>query len=195
MLYIIVQSQTFAIYADFIENHAPGLYSLCYFANSHRTAVSPRVLQAIDIKTFELLQRWMYSMPNSAGLITTEGERITQESLINLWILAKALSLPRLQNDAIDALDEGGKLGRKMTKESLGFIPEKTKTGDMLRRYSMHVCARMGSMEGWDEGVTEGFLLEASRETKKNKEKYFKREDGKDVMGLNIAAYHVSLEG
>ena len=134
-------------------------------------------------------------MPNSAGLITTERESITQESLIQLWILAKELSIPRLQNDAIDALDGRGKLDRKMTKESLGFIYEKTETGDMLRRYIMHVCARTGSMEGWNEEVTEGFLLEASRETKENKEKYFKREDGKDAMEMNIAAYHVSLEG
>jgi hypothetical protein len=84
MLYINVQGQTFAIYADFVAYYAPNLYAAYHLATSNRTPASPELLKGINSKVFGLLQSWMYSTPNSSGLISTHGEPAYQDRLIRL---------------------------------------------------------------------------------------------------------------
>ncbi|PVH70723.1 hypothetical protein DL98DRAFT_597567 [Cadophora sp. DSE1049] len=60
---------------------------------------------------------------------------------MGLWVLAKRLQMPRLANDAIDALEARRRKEGEIQTKAFHFIYEKTEEGDPLRKYIADVCA------------------------------------------------------
>lgn len=192
MVYINIQGRTWAIHARFMAYHVPNLYVACHFATNDKKVASPKILQGVDPNVFGLLQNWIYSTPHSTGLTSQYGEPAYQDRLTKLWILAKQLALPQLQNDAIDALEARQELEGNIHTKLLEYIYEKTLKGDTLRKYMMHKCAR--SIASFSKDVVEErFPIELVREIEEAKALKIEEEEA-NAMELDITGYHVRLD-
>jgi hypothetical protein len=88
---------------------------------------------------FGLLVQWLYSQKleydDGAG-------GVTAENLVRLWVLAGKLLIPRLQNLAVDLLEEIRVAKGSIPIKELEYVYENTKVLNPLRKYLVYVCAR-----------------------------------------------------
>jgi hypothetical protein len=188
MVNINIMGKTFAVYLDWISYHSPILAGDCYSC-----PITPEVLQRVEPDVFGLFVQWMYSAPHyEVGLINGRGQPVYQHRLMKVWVLAKTLRIPRLQNSAVDALEARRQLGiERLDTKSLKFVYENTEKGDMLRVYLVHVYSR--NMGRFPEGVVqERFPLAMMEEIKEQKQlKIEDEEKSIESWVVNTQAYHV----
>ena len=79
---------------------------------------------------------WLYTQ----SFLNKYGKSAYQNRLIGLWVLAKRLSMPQPQSNAIDALEERRGLEDCLQIKSLQFADQNTQAGDDLRLYVVDTC-------------------------------------------------------
>jgi hypothetical protein len=91
-------------------------------------------LDDTDPTIFGIFVNWLYMQT----IINEEGQLPSCENCINLWILADRLLVPKLQNDALTALDQG-RVDQKGIKcfapETFHRVWDNTTEDSMLRNY------------------------------------------------------------
>jgi hypothetical protein len=84
---------------------------------------------------FGLFIQWIYTQ----SLLNKYGQPSFQHRLLGLWVLAKKLGMPGLQNDAIGMLEMRRRLEGCVQTKSLYYVYQYTTTGDGLRRYLVDI--------------------------------------------------------
>jgi hypothetical protein len=92
-----------------------------------------------------LLQRTP-DYPLLAGAATHLSEMVEDESLVELWVLADKLKVPKLQNAAIDSMERIRLLSGKIPSSYiLNYAYQCTTENSPLRKYVLAVCALVGN--------------------------------------------------
>jgi hypothetical protein len=106
-------------------------------------------------EAFRLVVQWLYGQnlvllqrtPNSpllAGVSHLPG-MAEDESLVELWVLADKLKIPKLQNAAIDSMERIRLLSGKIPSSYiLNYAYQCTPANSTLRKYVLAVCALVG---------------------------------------------------
>jgi hypothetical protein len=182
--HIILGEHDFAIYFDYLLYHCPILAEQCYYA-SHRLA-NPDMLLDADFEVFGLLINWMYM----ESLNNKQGQPAYQHRLMGLWVLAKRLNMPELQNASIDALEARRKIdSRTIQVKTFWHIYNNTVKGDMLRKYVVDVCVRSKGMFSQD---TEDKRFPKELVSEIQDAELVKVESEDDVF--DMAKYHVVVD-
>jgi hypothetical protein len=115
--------------------------------------------------TAQLLVQWIYTQNVGVRKITEKpaGERKSQ-SLVQLWILAEKLEIPRLQNAVVREFQALRDRGEPVPTLSLKYVYEHFPRTNPLRRLLVHQCA--GGLTSWftehPEQFTKEMLLEVT---------------------------------
>ncbi|KAK0123644.1 hypothetical protein ONS95_008658 [Cadophora gregata] len=136
ILKITLGSTTFAIYADFLWWHCPLLAQECQQTCSRELSFLPRSLQDVDMEVFCLFVNWLYM----ERVINKRDEPPFQQRTMGLYVIAKRLQMPRLANDAIDALEARRRMEGDIQTKAFHSVYDNTEDGDPLRRYITDVC-------------------------------------------------------
>ena len=108
-------------------------------------------------EAFRLVVQWLYSqklvlLQRTPGYPSLEG--VTQlsgmaedESLAELCVLADKLKIPKLQNAAIDSMEQIRLLTRKIPSYIINYAYQCTTANSPLRKYVLAVCALVGTEE------------------------------------------------
>ncbi|TVY87477.1 hypothetical protein LAWI1_G006831 [Lachnellula willkommii] len=102
MVQIALGPHIFGVYRNFLTYHSHVLAGVLSGVGQTTSTLKLRILADIDIDTFGLFVQWMYT----ESLLDKNLEPAYQHRLMALWILAKRLQIPKLQNDSIDMLEE-----------------------------------------------------------------------------------------
>lgn len=111
-----------------------------------------------------------------------------------LWILAKRLEMPELQNDAIDMLEMRRRMEGMVQEKTLGYVYSNTGKGDKLRLYLVDACCRSGGV------VKERFPVEMMGEVEEVQGVKVEEDDGVEErfememeMEVEMGKYHVPV--
>jgi len=103
---IALGPDVFNIYYDFLVFNCPTLATMFEIldpaTDMPQLLQDPKPLSGLDPKVFVLFIQWLYT----ESLLNKHNQPAYQDRLMQLWILGKKLNIPRLQNEAIDMLEE-----------------------------------------------------------------------------------------
>ncbi|KAF8864069.1 hypothetical protein BDZ45DRAFT_685274 [Acephala macrosclerotiorum] len=102
-----------------------------------------------DPRVFGHIQAWMYNQEADLGI--TALEDVECEQLVDTWILADRLLMPKLQNAVIRRL-----MWKSLSKEqvlAVGDLYDRTMAGSMLRKWFVDKCAFETDEEIWVEAA------------------------------------------
>ena len=135
MIKFVVGTSTFSVYADFVRWHCPMLAE----EKEHMRGRSSihRSLEGVDAEVFGLFVSWLYT----ERVINKRGDPPFQQRCVGLWILGNRLQLPKLSNDALNALEARRRKEGAFQTKAFHYIYNNTKEGAPLRRYVTDVCA------------------------------------------------------
>jgi hypothetical protein len=88
-------------------------------------------------KVFNLLVQWFYTQKLDGDL---SGAFDSGDNLARLWVLAERFLIPRLQNLAIDRLEEKRTEYKCVGLSALQHVWDNTTHGSPLRRLFIHQC-------------------------------------------------------
>ncbi|KAF8851444.1 hypothetical protein BDZ45DRAFT_695896 [Acephala macrosclerotiorum] len=102
-------------------------------------------LPHIDKETARLLLQWLYTKELMVkgledGPLPEETCDEETYALVKLWLLAEELQIPRLQNKALEVIDDVSAKTKYIATGSIPTIYNKTKEGSALRRYMVSAC-------------------------------------------------------
>ncbi|CZR51136.1 uncharacterized protein PAC_01011 [Phialocephala subalpina] len=102
-------------------------------------------LPHVEKDTARLLLQYLYTnelVVKGLGEGQLREEACDKETygLVKLWLLAEELQIPRLQNKALEVVDEISAKTKYITTGSIPTIYNKTKEGSFLRRYMVSAC-------------------------------------------------------
>lgn len=106
-------------------------------------------------RAFELLVQWLYSQ--KLVLVQLEDRQMTEEDeedqadedcgLVELWVLAEKLKLPKLQDLVIDSIEKIRIKVEMVPSHTVKYVYEHTEPGSKLRKFFLDCCAvDMGSI-------------------------------------------------
>lgn len=72
-------------------------------------------------------------------------EKLENQSLVELWVLADKLCMPCLQNVTLKAINDISEKLIRVDILSIEYLYKQTATGSPLRRYWLANCASMGA--------------------------------------------------
>jgi hypothetical protein len=109
-------------------------------------------------EAFRLVVQWLYSqklvlLQRTPGYPFLEGVThlsgmAEDESLVELWVLTDKLKIPKLQNAAIDSMEQIRLLTRKIPSSYIiNYAYQCTTANSPLRKYVLAVCALVGTEE------------------------------------------------
>ncbi|KAH7418926.1 hypothetical protein BKA64DRAFT_751236 [Cadophora sp. MPI-SDFR-AT-0126] len=138
MINIALGQTTFAIYADFLRWHCPLLVEECQHAcaRDRDLPVVLKPLEGVGLDVFGLFINWLHM----ERVINKRGDPPFQQRTMGLWVLAKRLQMPRLANDAVNALEARRRKEDEIQTKAFHFVYDSTEDGDPLRRYIADVC-------------------------------------------------------
>lgn len=173
------------MYRAHIAYYCPVLNEACYYAGA--SPIAPGMLSDVDIDVFGLFVQWIYNQ----SLLNKNGEAAYQHRLIGLWVLARRLLMPRLQNDAIDMLEQRRRQERRIQIKSFQYVYDNTDTHDKLRLYLINLCAR--SMEEFAQDEIKDFfppkMVAEINEAVLVKFEHI--DEGFELDRVNMTKYHV----
>jgi hypothetical protein len=152
------------------------------------------MLADVGVDVFGLFVQWIYGQ----GLANRYGQPSYQHRLMVLWVFAKRLQMPRLQNDSIYMLEERRGLGEAAQKKTLKYVWANTTAGDLIRRYLVDVCHHTVA-EFSQEEIIEFFPIEMLEEIAKMDLMKLEKNKGSAEMdvatALRMETYHVEENG
>lgn len=116
--------------------HCPLLAEECQRDHAHKKSVLTKSLEDVDVDVFGLFVSWLYT----EQLVNKRGKPPFQHRSMGLWILANRLRMPRLCNDALDALELRRRQEGGIQTRSFVYVYSNTTEEDPLRRYVVDVC-------------------------------------------------------
>jgi hypothetical protein len=135
--YIALGPNDFAVYSDFLDFYCPVLANT--LLNAGDKAAIPEVLADVDIDVFGLFIQWLYTQ----SLLNKNSQPAYQHRSMALWVLAKRLEMPALQNDSLDVLEERRRIEGTIQTKTFAYVYANTVKGDPLRGYLVDVCSRL----------------------------------------------------
>lgn len=139
---IALGPHVFGVYRNFLTYHSPVLAGVLSGVGQTTSTLKLRILADIDIDVFGLFVQWMYT----ESLLSENLEPAYQHQLMAVWILAKRLQIPKLQNDSIDMLEEQRQMEGGIQDKTFAYVYSNTVRGDTLRRYLVDACCRSATM-------------------------------------------------
>lgn len=109
------------------------------------------VLDDVDAEVFGLFVQWLYTQDIMDPDSSTTGETIKKQMpstthLIELWLLAEYLQVPKLQNYVLKVIKEREK-PLDLQNESFHILYERTESGSILRKFFVDLLC-WSSMSG-----------------------------------------------
>lgn len=141
--------ETFLVHKEVVCRHSPVLkaafnsgfiegqtqtYELSH-VNSETAKMLVQWLYAQEVTIKQLKQGWKYSEDK----IHEDEADLEDTNLVNLWILADELQIPRLQNYALRIMDDISKAQDAAPTHIYKLVYEGTREGSSLRRYVVAV--------------------------------------------------------
>lgn len=130
-------SQPFRVHQDFLCYYSPYFEAVFKgkFAESKSGALD---LEDVSPKVFEIFVNWLYTQT-----VFLPGSKLPQiQDLMNLWIFADRLLIPRLQNHTLEAIDRVRLKSKTFPSSVFHHVYEYTDKGSPLRRYIVDVMSR-----------------------------------------------------
>jgi len=139
------------------------------------------------VDVFGLLIQWMYN----GSLLNKKLDPAYQHRLMALWVLAKRLEMPTLQNAAIAMLEERRQMENAIQDKTFAYVYSNTVKGDALRLYLVDTCCRSTSMFP-PEAVEERFPKEMVDEIREAGAIKLEDDDGVGET-FEMSKYHVTV--
>lgn len=186
IVFIALGPHSFTIHRDFLEYDAPVLAKALYHEPS--STATPAVLADVDVDVFGLLIQWIYTR----SLLNQIQQPAYQHRLMALWVLAKRLEMPELQNDAVDMLEQRRRIGESIQEKTFSFVYSNTVPGDKLRLYLVDTCCRCFGV--CSELVKERFPDEMIDEVNEAQAVKLEGDDGVEQrFEMEMGKYHVPI--
>jgi hypothetical protein len=186
--YIALGPNGFAVYSDFLEFYCPVLSNAPL--NTADRAATPEVLADVDVDVFGLFIQWLYTQ----SLLNKNSQPAYQHRSMALWVLAKRLQMPVLQNDSLDVLEERRRMEGMIQTKTFAYVYANTAKGDPLRLYLVDVCSRL--METFPSEDVEELFPEEMREDVKEAlaVKSGDAGGGEESFEIETTQYHVPVD-
>jgi len=156
MAYIVLGPNVFAVYQEFLEFYCPVLANA--LPNAVDRAATPKLLADVDNDVFGLFVQWLYTQ----SLLNKNSQPAYQHRSMALWVLAKRLQMPALQNDCLDVLEERRRMEGTIQTKTFAYVYANTAKGDPLRLYLVDVCCCL--METFQSQEVEELFPEEMRQ-------------------------------
>jgi hypothetical protein len=135
--YISLGPNVFGVYQDFLDFYCPVLANA--LLNAADISATPEILADVDVDVFGLFVQWLYTL----SLLNKNSQPAYQHRSMALWVLAKRLQMPVLQNDSLDVLEERRRMEGTIQTKTFAYVYANTVKGDPLRLYLVDVCSRL----------------------------------------------------
>jgi hypothetical protein len=148
----------FIVHKSFVCHYSP-VFKLAFDIGIMERQTRRYRLGNTSANTAQLLVQWLYTQKVDIRKITEKlaGERKSQ-SLVQLWILAEKLEMPRLQNAVVREFQTMRDRGEPVPTLSLKYVYEHFPRTNPLRRLFIHQCA--GGLSSWLTEHSEQFSKE-----------------------------------
>ncbi|CZR69000.1 uncharacterized protein PAC_18901 [Phialocephala subalpina] len=188
-------SDIFSIHQEILSWHCPLLAEVCRVSGGRL----PPDIADIEAEVFGIFVHWLngqaYQLKGKDLLVNSLGKPAYQHRLVKLWVLAGRLRMPKLQNDAIDMLEERKNTiddGRIQT-QYFGWVYNNTTKGDCLRGYIIEACLK----SSFSKNIYDAFPKELQQDIfEATLVKSEKRNDGEDgEAAASSMERHYVVEG
>lgn len=180
----------FSFHQAILEWHCPVLADACKgFDNGDHLQ---DLLGDVDIDAFGLFVNYlngqMFRLQGDQLLLNSAGRPAQHHRLIGVWVLAKRLQMLKLQNDAMNMLENRRKIDAHIQLKALAYAYSNTLKGDGLRRYIVDVCLATASSFSTD--IFDGLPTELQQDI--FEAALIKREEGgEEAFIVDVKKYHV----
>lgn len=131
------KSKVFKVHKNFVCYHSP-FFDAAFNGNFVEGDTQQMKLEDTCPEAFGIFVNWLYTQ----DIENNKGELPSCENLMNLWLLADLVLVPRLQNETIDKLDEARRLRGRLPSMLLARVYEHTTKGCPLRTYIIRTWPR-----------------------------------------------------
>jgi hypothetical protein len=123
-------TKTFRVHKNFICYYSP-FFDAAFNGNFVEGDTQSMNLEETSTEAFGIFVNWLYTQ----GIENSKKGLPCCEALIDLWLLADLVLVPRLQNDAMEKLAEARLLRKGLPTSVLTRAYNHTAKGSLLRRY------------------------------------------------------------
>ena len=130
--------KSFLIHKEFLCHYSP-YFDAAFNGNFQEGANLTLDLEDTSPNTFDIFLDWLYTQKVPSDLEKGENGPDVLRQLVDLWLLADRLLIPKLQNEALVALEQTRIALHVRPKYSFNHVYENTVEGSPLRRYMVQL--------------------------------------------------------
>jgi hypothetical protein len=159
----------FFVHKEFACYHSPVL-SAAFNSTFLEGQTQTYALEDTTEGAFRLLVQWLYSQKLTLLQLEdqhqfqegkTKAEEGEDKNLAELWVLADKLAIPKLQNAAIDSMEQIRLVGRMVVVSVWAYAYDIAGPDSHLRHYVVAICALLATKDlaQWGSVFPHGMLL------------------------------------
>ncbi|KAE8444329.1 hypothetical protein EG329_000639 [Mollisiaceae sp. DMI_Dod_QoI] len=152
---------TFTIHLNYICHYSPYFYA-AFHGRFQEGEKQEMKMEDTDPLVFGIFVNWLYTQT----IYTEAGELPKCSTLVNLWILADHVLVPRLQNHALVSLDAARVSAKRIPARLFQRIYENTAPESPLRSYLIDYCVNTVREIATPESYPSQLLADIVNETR-----------------------------